>query len=348
MAAGTTVRELASLVGGEVIGDGDQVIVAARPLSDAAAGDITFLEDEHFLPRFHASGASAAIVSPAVPTNGKTMVRVKEPLMAFIAIVQKLHPRPAAAFAGIHPTASIHPSAKLAADLAVGPYAVIGEGCVIGARCRIYAGAVIGNYCRLADDVTLYSHVVLYDHCSIGNRVIIHANAVIGADGFGYRTVRGQQVKVPQLGCVEIADDVEIGACTTIDRATFGATRIGVGTKIDNLVMIGHNCQIGRHNLFVSQVGIAGSVTTGDYVVMAGQVGIADHLHIGDRSILGAKAGVHKDVGPDQRMLGAPATPDKEQMRIMMSLEKLPEFRREIKKIKQFLGLTDDEKEKAA
>jgi UDP-3-O-[3-hydroxymyristoyl] glucosamine N-acyltransferase len=147
---------------------------------------------------------------------------------------------------------------------------------------------------------------------------------------------------VPQLGHIEIADDVEIGACTTIDRATFGATRIGMGTKIDNLVMVGHNCQIGRHNLFVSQVGIAGSCTTGDYVVMAGQVGVADHIHVGDRAQLGAKCGVHKDVPPDQRMLGSPATPDKEQMRIMMTLEKLPEIRKDIRRIKQHLGWTDE------
>jgi UDP-3-O-[3-hydroxymyristoyl] glucosamine N-acyltransferase len=338
-----TVRELADLVSGEVVGDADQVIYDARPLTDAQSGDITFIEDDRYLAKFYASGATAAIVSYALPVNGKTMVRVKEPLMAFIAVVQKLHPRPEHAFNGIHPTAQVHPSASIAKDTEIGPFVVIGEGCVVGSRTRLHSGVIVGNRCEIGDDVTLYPHVVLYDDCLIGNRVIIHANAVLGADGFGYRTQKGQHNKVPQLGRVEIGDDVEIGACTTIDRATFGATRVGCGTKIDNLVMIGHNCQIGRHNLFVSQVGIAGSVTTGDYVVMAGQVGIADHLHIGDRSLLGAKAGVHKDVPPDQRMLGAPATPDKEQMRIMMSLEKLPEIRKDLKRIKQHLGLNDPE-----
>jgi UDP-3-O-[3-hydroxymyristoyl] glucosamine N-acyltransferase len=148
-------------------------------------------------------------------------------------------------------------------------------------------------------------------------------------------------VKVPQLGSVRIEDDVEIGAGTTIDRGTFGATSIGTGTKIDNLVMIGHNCQIGRHNVFVGQVGVAGSCVTGDYVVMAGQVGVADHIRIGDRAQLGAKAGVHKDVPADARMLGAPATPDKEQMRIMMCLERLPELRGDVKRIKKHLGLDE-------
>ena len=149
-------------------------------------------------------------------------------------------------------------------------------------------------------------------------------------------------MKVPQLGSVEIGDDVEIGAGTTVDRGTFAATRIGAGTKIDNLVMIGHNCQIGRHNLIVSQVGIAGSCSSGDYVVMAGQVGIADHVHIGDRSILGAKAGVTKDVPPISGCSVSPATPEYDQKRILMCLEKLPEFRKELKRIKQQLGLKDD------
>jgi UDP-3-O-[3-hydroxymyristoyl] glucosamine N-acyltransferase len=153
---------------------------------------------------------------------------------------------------------------------------------------------------------------------------------------------QGRHVKVEQLGYVEIGDDVEIGACTTIDRGTFGATRVGVGTKIDNLVQIGHNCQIGRHNLLCAQVGIAGSASTGDYVVMAGQSGLADHVHVGDRTLVAAKSGVTKDVPPDQRMLGYPAATVREQMRIAMSLEKIPEIRKEIKRIKQHMGLTDE------
>ena len=151
---------------------------------------------------------------------------------------------------------------------------MVGEGSVLGARCRLHSGVVVGRNCRLGDDVVLHPHVVLYDGTILGNRVIVHANAVLGADGFGYRFQGGRHVKMPQFGSVEIGDDVEIGAGTTIDRGTFQATRIGAGTKIDNLVQIGHNCQIGKHNLFVSQVGIAGSCSTGDYVVMAGQVGV--------------------------------------------------------------------------
>jgi UDP-3-O-[3-hydroxymyristoyl] glucosamine N-acyltransferase len=184
---------------------------------------------------------------------------------------------------------------------------------------------------------------VLYDGTILGHRAIVHANAVLGADGFGYRFHDGKHVKVPQLGHVEVGDDVEVGACTTIDRGTFQATRVDAGTKIDNLVQVGHNCHIGKHNLLVSQVGIAGSCSTGDFVVMAGQVGIADHIHIGTGAVIGAKAGVTKDIPDGQRTLGAPATPERDQKRILMSLEKLPDIRRDIRKIKQQLGIKDDE-----
>jgi UDP-3-O-[3-hydroxymyristoyl] glucosamine N-acyltransferase len=337
-----TVRELADWVNGEVIGDGTQLIGAARPLAEAQPGDITFVEDDRHLTAWLNSRASAAVVSPSIQPNGRPLIRVTDPLMAFITIVLRLRGPTVIENRKIDPTAHIHPSAVIGHDVSIGPFAVIGAGTAIGHRTTIHAGVCVGRNCQLGEDVILYPHVVLYDDCTLGNRVIIHANAVLGADGFGYRTQTGRHVKVPQLGRVEVADDVEIGACSTIDRGTFGPTRIGIGTKIDNLVMIGHNCQIGRHNLFVSQVGIAGSTTTGDYVVMAGQVGVADHLHIGDQAILGAKAGVHKDVPAGARMLGAPATPDREQMRIMMTLERLPELRKDVKRIKQHLGLRDE------
>jgi UDP-3-O-[3-hydroxymyristoyl] glucosamine N-acyltransferase len=334
---------VAEWVSGEVVGDGEAEIFAARPLTDARLGDITFVEDDRHLDAWHHSPASAAVVRPHVPVNGRPLIRVRDPLMAFVSIVQHLRGDDEKRATSIHPTAQIDPTATVGPEAQIGAFCVVGAGAVIGHRATLANGVSVGKNCRLGDDVTLHPHVVLYDGTVLGHRVQVHANAVLGADGFGYRTQGGRHVKVPQLGYVEVADDVEIGACTTIDRGTFGPTRIGEGTKIDNLVMIAHNCQIGRHNLLVSQVGIAGSTTTGDYVVMAGQVGIADHLHVGDRAILGAKAGVHKDVPPDSRMLGAPATPDREQMRIMMSLEKLPELRKDLRKIKQALGLETKE-----
>jgi UDP-3-O-[3-hydroxymyristoyl] glucosamine N-acyltransferase len=334
-----TVKKLAELVQGTVLGDGNVAIQAARPLAEAKAGDITFVVDDKHIGQLHHSLASAAVVPPNVSPNGIPLIQVPDPLEAFIVIVRHLRGGAASKPHGIDSRAFVHPTATIGADASIFPFASIGEGAVVGARCRIHSGAVIGNHCKLGDDVTLYPNAVLYDNCSLGHRAIIHANAVIGADGFGYRLHNGKHVKVPQLGRVEIGDDVEIGACTTVDRGTFEATRIAEGTKIDNLVQVAHNCQIGKHNLFISQMGIAGSSSTGDYVVIAGQVGITDHVHIGTGAVIGAKAGVTKDVPPGQRTLGAPATPEREQKRILMSLEKLPEMRKELRRINQHLGL---------
>jgi UDP-3-O-[3-hydroxymyristoyl] glucosamine N-acyltransferase len=334
-----TVRQLAEWVQGEVLGDGDVPISNARTLGEAEAGDITFVEHEKNLPAWHSCRASAAIVPQSVPVNGRPLIRVPDPLMAFARVVQQLRSRPAEAGPSISPAAHIHPTAKVGRGVRVGPGATVGEGTEIGANSVLYPGAIVGRFCRIGEEVVLHPHTVLYDECVLGNRVVVHANAVIGADGFGYRAQNGQHTKVPQLGWVEIEDDVEVGACSTIDRGTFGATRVGAGTKIDNLVMIGHNCQIGKHNLLCSQVGIAGSVTTGDYVVMAGQVGVADHITIGEKVTILAKSGVPGDVPANSMILGYPALPHKETARILMSLEKLPEIRKDMVRVKKRLGM---------
>jgi UDP-3-O-[3-hydroxymyristoyl] glucosamine N-acyltransferase len=331
---------MAEWVSGEVVGDGDVPIRAARPLSEAGPGDITFVEGEKNLAAWHASPAAAAVVPLTVPLNGRPLIRVADPLAAFAAIVLQLRGRPTAEADGrIDPTAHVHPAAQVGRGSSIGPFAVVGEGAILGARCQVHAGAYVGRFCKLGDDVVLHPHAVLYDDCVLGHRVIVHANSVIGADGFGYRTQNGRHVKVPQLGRVELGDDVEVGACTTIDRGTFGPTRIGPGTKIDNLVMIAHNCQIGRHNLLVSQAGVAGSCVTGDYVVMAGQSGVADHLTVGDRVVIGAQAGVVKDIPSDTQVIGSPARPQKESWRYMLSVERLPDLIRDVRRLKQALGL---------
>jgi UDP-3-O-[3-hydroxymyristoyl] glucosamine N-acyltransferase len=337
-----TLRQLAELVQGELIGDGDLVISAAKPLGEAEAGDVTFVEDEKHAAGLSKTKASAAVVPDCLSTNGLSAIKVSDPLAAFVTIVRHLHGRVDAPTRGIDSRAAIHASAQIGPDAIISPFVVVGQDCVIGARCRLHSGVVLGRFCRLGNDVTIYPNAVLYDGTILGNRVLIHANSVIGADGFGYRTHGDRHVKVPQLGHVEIGDDVEIGACSTVDRGTFQPTRIGEGTKIDNLVQVGHNCRIGRHNLFVSHIGVAGSCSTGDYVVIAGQAGIVDHVHIGDRAVVGAQAGVTKDVPPGIRVLGSPATPEHEQKRIMMNLMKLPEIRKDVKKIKQHLGLKDE------
>jgi UDP-3-O-[3-hydroxymyristoyl] glucosamine N-acyltransferase len=337
-----TVRELAALVQGQVHGDGDVVVQAARPLCDAGPGDITFLDNPKHGDKLHQAHPAAVVVAMSVPTNGLPAIKVADPLTAFATIVQHLHGRPEPAPHGIDPRAAVDPTAQIGAGCDLYPFAVVGAGSILGARCRIHSGAVIGRDCRIGDDVVIHPNAVLYDGTTVGHRTIIHANAVLGADGFGYRQQQGRNVKVPQLGHVEIGDDVEIGACTTIDRGTFQATRVGSGTKIDNLVQIAHNCRIGQHNLLVSQMGIAGSSSTGDYVVIAGQAGVSDHVHIGNGTVIGARSGVARDVPAGQVLLGAPAMPEKETKRIVLSMEKLPDMRRDLRRIKQHLGMKDD------
>jgi UDP-3-O-[3-hydroxymyristoyl] glucosamine N-acyltransferase len=346
-----TIAELADLIHASVHGDPDLLIAAARPLHSAGPDDLTFIEHERNA-RFLESCVARAVVVPVAIAETRaelasdghpppTLLAVADPLLAFVAIVQKLHGLPSLPVHGIDRRAVVDPDADVGPDASIHANVVIGAGTVIGARCRIHPGVCIGRNCVIGDDVTLYPNVVLYDSTKVGNRVIVHANAVLGADGFGYRFQEGRHVKVPQFGSVEIGDDVEIGACSTIDRGTFNATRVGAGTKIDNLVMVGHNCQLGRHNIIVSQVGIAGSCTTGDYVVMAGQVGIADHVNIGDRATIGARAGLFRDVASGESMLGAPAKPEREAKRMLLCLEQLPSLFREVRELQRKV-LKDD------
>ncbi len=341
-----TLRQLAELVQGKVEGDSNLVLTNARSLSEAGPGDITFVENEKHLAQLQQSKAAAAVVPASITINGKSVIQAADPLMAFVSIVRHFQNRPEPAVHGIDASAHVHASVTFGALPSVLPLAVIGEGTTIGARCRIHSHVVIGRFCRIGDDVVIYPGAVLYDDIVVGDRVIIHANAVIGADGFGYRFHQGRHDKVPQLGGVELGNDVEVGSCTTIDRGTFSATRIGEGTKIDNLVQVAHNCRIGKHNLFVGQMGIAGSSTTGDYVVVAGQVGIADHVNIGAGAVIGARSGVPSDIPAGQRSLGAPATPEREQKKILMSMAKLPELRKDVLRIKKHLGMTDDKDDK--
>jgi len=341
-----TVEQLAALVQGQARGDAGRVIKAARTLQEAGPEDVTFLDHDGSLRHLKDCRAGAVVlIREALEgwreqggEGGFAFIEVADPLAAFIAIAERLRPPRAAPPAGIDPRASVHPTATLGPDCRVMPFAVVGEGAVLGARCELHSGAVVGANCRLGDDVVLHPNAVLYEGCVLGHRITVHANAVLGADGFGYRLQKGRHVKVPQLGHVEVGDDVEIGACTTIDRGTFQATRVGEGTKIDNLVMIGHNCRIGRHNLIVSQVGIAGSCTTGNYVVLAGQVGVADHVTIHDGAQVGAGSGLHADVPAGERVLGYPAWPERQAKRILLSLSQLPDVVRDVRELKRQAG----------
>ncbi len=340
-----TVEELATLVRGRLVGDGSVSIHGARSVAEAGPGDITFIESERYARLLRTSPASAAIVGPhfkaATGAPELTVIEVDDPIAAFLAVRSHLGRAAKPRWSGVHPQAYVAPTAKLGADVAIYPFAYVGDQAEIGEGTTLHPGAVVGDYCKLGREVVLHPHVVLYDEVTLGDRVEIHSGTVIGGDGFGYRLVDGRQVKIPQTGRVEIGDDVEIGANCTVDRATFEATRIGEGTKIDNLVMVGHNNQIGRHNLLCGQVGIAGSCKTGDYVVMAGQAGIKDRTEIGDRVVVGAQAGVHRNIPSDTQVLGSPAIPLREQRRLFQMIARLPDIHRQLRELsEQVAGLT--------
>ena len=335
-----SLGRLAELVGGAVEGDPALAVECARPLTDARAGDLTLVDGDKYLAAWHASPASAAVAPARVRANGRPVIHVADPILAFAQVIVHLRggpPKPQAA--RIDPGASVHPTATLGEGVSVGPFASVGANSVVGPGTRLMAGAAVGADCRLGANCVLHPHAVLYDRTVLGDNVVIHANSVIGADGFGYRLQGGRHAKIPQLGGVEVGDGVEIGACSTIDAGTFSPTTIGEGTKIDNLVHIAHNCKIGRHNLIVGQVGISGSCVTGDYVVMAGQVGLGDHITVGDRAMIGAKAGVMKDIPADAKMLGIPATPHREQLKILHSFTKLPQLSKDVRRVLRHLGL---------
>ncbi|HEX6985347.1 MAG TPA: UDP-3-O-(3-hydroxymyristoyl)glucosamine N-acyltransferase, partial [Planctomycetaceae bacterium] len=307
----------------------------------AEAADMAFVSGKGKFGAAAKSRAGVLFVSPAeraeIPpaSDARTLVVADDPKEAFFAVLARLKPaRPRIAF-GQSPHAFIHPNAKVGPGTNVHPGATISSGAVVGANCDIHPGVCIGPGCKIGDHVQLHPNVVVYHDVTIGNRVTIQAGSVIGADGFGYRTRDGRHERIPHFGTVRIEDDVDVGACTTIDRAVIGETVIGQGTKIDNNVVIAHNCRLGRHNLLVSQVGFAGSVTTGDYVVCAGQVGIADHVHIGTGAVLGAKAGVHKDLAGGRTYLGAPAAPIEEATRAVMTMQKLPQLRQSLRELER-------------
>ncbi len=327
----STLGELAALVDGRVVGNPDLPIYGAAPLRDARPGHITLMDGSERHRRARPCAASAAVVPPDAQPNGIAAIQVENVHHAFADILRFFRPAPSHRRFGISPLAAIGPGAQVADGVEIHPYATIADDVVIGRGTVIHAGVHVMAGSRIGEDVTIFPNAVLYNDTVVGPRCIIHAGAVLGAYGFGYEHAEGRHTLLAQLGNVVLEADVEIGAGTTVDRGTYGPTRIGEGTKVDNLVMIAHNCSIGRHNMLCSQVGIAGSTTTGDHVVMAGQVGVRDHVHIGHAAVLGAMAGVSNDVPDGQRVIGIPATPEREQKIKQAALSKLPEMRRQLK-----------------
>jgi len=320
-----TAAEVAAHLQGEVQGDATASLTGFAPADRAQAGDLTFAENETFFAQAEESAATAIIADARFSSTRKTVIRVKNPRVAFARVLALFFPDPKFA-PGIHPGAVVAASAQIDPTAHIGPHCTVGERVRIGANAVLESGNFVGDHSIIGDDSRLFPNVVLYARTELGRRVRIHAGTVIGSDGYGYVLDEGAHRKVPQIGKVIIGDDVEIGANVTVDRGALGATRIGRGTKIDNLVQIAHNVVIGEHCLLISQVGIAGSSKLGNYVILAGQSGLAGHLKIGNKVTVGAQSGVMTDIPDGEKWLGAPAQPDRQAKRMMLAMMQLPDL----------------------
>jgi len=329
-----TLAELAKNVGGTLVGgEPTHQVRGAATLDSAMPDDVTLVDAADKLHLLAKSRAGAAIVPAGTGPLDRPSIEVADVHAAFAATIIRFRPPRAMPRIGVSAQAAVDPGARLAADVEVHPFATIAADVEIAAGVTIHSGARIMPGCRIGAGSVVFPNAVLYENTIVGARCIIHANAVLGAYGFGYKPGPEGYTISAQLGWVELADDVEVGASTTIDRGTYGPTVIGAGTKIDNLVMIAHNCRIGRHAMICSQVGVAGSTTTGDWVVMAGQVGVRDHVHIGDKAVLGARSGVSNDIEPGKIVLGEPAIDLRDRKLQLAAMSKLPEMRRELKQL---------------
>ncbi len=357
MMAEMTLEQLARLLGGTLSGDGGRTVSGVADIRKAGADEVTFLSNpryERHLAETRAAGAIVASDYAGAAPEELVLIRCENPYLAFREAMVALHGFRQSHFQGVDERAAVDPSAALGEGVSIGALASVAAGCSIGAGTAIYPGAHIGPDTAIGRDCCIYSGAVIYDGITIGDRVTIHANATIGQDGFGFATADGTHNKIPASGGVVIEDDVEIGAGCAIDRATIGATIIGAGTKMSNLVAIGHGTRLGRGCLLVAQAGIAGSTEVGDYCVFAGQCGVVGHIRIGDGARIGAKSGVNSDVAPGQGVLGIPAIPLAEARRAMMSFSRLPQLRtavrklaRELANVKQQLGGEHDKTEGA-
>ncbi len=336
-----TVSELAALVGGSVVGDGSRKLSGVATLIEATAEHLSFLHNKKYVDQLSTTRAGCVVVTPgstkAVPRDASvgplTAIEHADPYFAYQQASVKLNGfRQHSDFRN---QPNIHPSVKIGRNVNIHPSAYVGENVVIGDNVTIYPHVTIMADAKIGNDVIIYPNVTVYDACTLGNRVIVHAGTVVGSDGYGYATHQGVHHKIPQIGIVEIQDDVEIGGNTVIERAALSKTIIGRGTKIGNLVVVGHNCHIGNGNLLVSQVGIAGSTTTGNYVVMAGQVGVAGHLKIADLVRIGAQSGVMADIEEKGDYVGTPAMPEQHARRVYLNFTQLPELSKRVKEVER-------------
>ena len=327
-----TTSELASELGAELAGSGSVRITGANSLEAAGQAEVTFLSSEEYISVLSRSGAGAVLVANKVDGFERAQLIVEDVNVALIKVLELFAPK-LSVVAGVHPKAVVEESAQLGENVSVGAgayigaYVEVGNNCIISAGCVIEEGTKVGNNCKF------YGNVVIYHGCTIGNNCTIHANATIGATGFGYNYIDGEHKLIPHNGSVVIEDGVDIGANSCVDRAKFGNTIIGAGTKIDNLCQIAHNVVIGKLCLFAAHVGLSGSVRIGNGVVFGGMAGASDHITVGDGAMIGGRTSVITDIAAGQKVFGTPAYDVKEQMRIMVATKRLPEMAKDFKKL---------------
>jgi len=342
-AGSITLEHLAGQLGAKVIGDGGHEVCGVRPLDTAGREHLSFLHNPKYVEEARSSEAGAILVADPAVLPDRNLLVCPEPYLALAHALEIFHPseRPEP---GVHPSAVVAGDVVLSDGASVGPLASVGAGSAIGERTSLGPGCVLGRGVVVGADCVIHPRVVIEDRCRVGNRCIIHSGTVIGSDGFGFATVDGVHHKVPQVGIVVVEDDVEIGANGCIDRAALGETRIGSGTKVDNLVQIAHNVQIGEHCLLVAQAGISGSTRIGHHTVFAGQSGCSGHLEIGSGVVLMARAAAYKDVPDGAMVAGAPARPHREWLKAKANLQRLDGLRRKVKDLEARLSELEEPK----
>lgn len=336
-----TLGQIAAALGLPAPAAAQTVITGVNSLADAQPGEISFVASDQYLKQAITSRAAALLVGRriTVPPELKAVVlQVDNVDLAMVKVLQFFAPPVPQPAAGVDPSARISPDAKIPADAAISAFVSIGRNVTLGARCILHPGVVIGDDVTIGDDCILYANVVIRERITIGNRVIINAGCVLGTDGFGYTWDGKQHVKIPQIGTIVVEDDVELGSCVCVDRAKFGATIIGRGTKIDNLVQIAHNVKTGPHCIMAGQSGIAGSTTLGAGVIIGGAASIRDHVSIGDGTMIAARAGVIEDLPAKGIYSGAPALPHRQSLREQAAFRKLPELMVQLRKLQEQLG----------
>ena len=342
--AARAATDLAAACGGRLVGDEGVVVDGVRSLEKAGPRDLSFAADAKAEKEAAASAAGVLLVRSAAPFPGRTVVEVPDPSAALAAILADAFPRRKAC-PGVHPTAIVGEGAKVDPAAEVGPYAFVGSETEVSAGAILESHVVVGRRCRVGAGAWLHPHVVLYDGVALGPRAEVHSGAVLGADGFGYAAGPAGLRKVPQVGGVDIGADAEIGANSCVDRATLETTRVGDGTKVDDLVMIGHNCDVGRHVVLCGQVGLAGSTSVGDQAVLAGQVGSGGHLRIGRGVKAGGQTGISSDVPDGASVFGTPHMPHRDAFRVNAELKKLPETARLVRELAKAAGVRTGAKE---